>query len=135
MATILGGIDFGPIQFDPDYVTPSLVEKLFTSALIAAAVASPLLLAGFTLGATTGFYAPASESKNPLKSQFFRGVASQTLSFWAKVYSALSLTFYFGFPYLGLEVPILAVLALCVVVFALSLWRAINRALGATKLK
>ena len=135
VAIILSVVDFGPIQFDADYVAPSLIEKLLTSALIATAVASPFLIGGFALGATAGFYAPATEPTKPLKSRFFRGVASQTLGFWSYVYPTLSLTFYFGFPYFGLEVPMVAVLTLCVVVFALSLWRALNRALRATKTK
>ena len=134
VVTLLNLIILGPYQ-DATYVEPSFWDTIISDVAISFLVSSPLLLTGLILGAITGFYAPATEPKNLLKSKFFRAVAAQTSSAWAFSFGVLSLTFYYGFPYFDLKVPRFAVLALAIILFGLSLWRAINRALDAVKLK
>ena len=134
VAAMFGWIEVGPYQ-DFSYMAPSRWERVISVATISVLASSPFLLAGLIVGTTTGFYAPATEAKNSLKSKFFRAVVAQTLLSWLFSFGILSQTFYYGFPYFGLGIPITVVLALAIVLFALSLWRAINRALRAVKLK
>ncbi len=92
---------------------------------------------GFIVGLTTGFYAPAKQSPNPFFSPFYLDVTGETLV--ALLPSAfvglITMKMLLAFVSLNaLEEAAIFIFGYCVM-FALSLWRAINRALRETKLK
>ena len=87
---------------------------------------------GALVGVVVGFCASPSDTRNPLKSRFFRVVNHQTFWFWlatslASVSTIVVVNYYFVkvFP-LGLSLVCGAAFSL--VLFPLSLWRAVNRA-------
>lgn len=106
---------------------------------IAFLVALPTCGVGCLIGLASGFFAPADEPRSPFQSQFFRGVVVNTLSFWlfsigflflsATFFSIALETWLMNFPW---EISSYAV---ATVLLVASLWRAINRALRAAKLK
>ena len=89
-------------------------------------------LIGAIAGGVAAFYAPATDVKNPLKSQFFRTVGRQT--FWFTVAASLACGLTLGIVSYFLFGSILLFVvwfALSAALFFLGLWRAVNRALHA----
>lgn len=121
-------------------VTGNWFDALVLSVAIAGILTSPIALMGAMLGWACGFYAPASEPKNPFKSQFCRIVAAQALLSWAlacAVLGAGGAVFYFVLfggarlsPYTQ-NYLIFGAVAVAVVAFGFCLWRGVNCALRA----
>ena len=97
-----------------------------------------IISGGLIAGVFSGFYAPPTEFRNPLRSQFFRSVCKDAFVGW--LISACILTVTITSFLLFFNVSFsddygLALLIFLIMLFAISLYFAINRALLAAKLK
>ena len=106
---------------------------------IAFVVGVPACGVGGIIGLASGFFAPVREPKSPFQSQFFRGVVTNSLEFW--LFSSFFSLLTFGLISIFFEPWLIrfpwenSIYALETTLFIASLWRAINRALRATKEK
>ena len=94
-------------------------------------------LCGFIAGSVAAFCALASETSDPLRSRFFRSVGTNSVVCWILLTFAALIAIgvsdaFFDILYFVYDWW-MATLGFCFVLFALSLWRAINRALAAAE--
>ena len=114
-----------------------LAEVTLKIARISLNSAAEYAITGVVVGVVIAFYAPASESGNCWKSAFFRNVLTQTIKFW--VLSCLVVWFgiywlvYFFYSFINPDWLQIANFSLVRILLALSLWRAINLVLCASK--
>ena len=92
-------------------------------------------LCGFVVGASSGFYAPPTDASNPFFSRFNLDVTGETLiSTLVSVFVlGVSVRILLQFTTLNSVEEALIVIPGFFVLFALSLWRTLNRALDNTK--
>ncbi len=117
----------------------SVGELALKIARISAAHAASLALLGAFAGAVTALYAPTSEPQNGFKSAFLSAVAMDALKFWALSCLVMWVGLLLLYPlfYSSVRPDFLQTsnFVLTRILLAFSLWRALNRALAATKLK
>lgn len=112
----------------------------FDDERIGKAIGSSLLLlggcficaGGLITGVLTGFYAPPSEPKNPLRSQFFVNVGKSAFVFWLVSSSILTVNICGFLLYFDFKFPddyALALLIGLIALFGIGLWRALDHAL------
>ncbi len=120
-----------------------LWDGVVMSLFFAGVFTCPFALAGAIIGWASGFWAPSGEPTNSLKSSFLRVATAQTLGVWAVacVFVGAGLfcayLLFFNRPPLYWRLTLLLtcfIFAIPFVLFALSLWRAINFALRVAKL-
>ena len=95
-----------------------------------------IIAGGLIAGVFSGFYAPSTESLNPLRSQFFRSVCKDAFVGWLISTCVLTVTitsFLLFFSVSFSDDYGLALLIFLIVLFALSLYFSINRALRIAK--
>lgn len=129
--TILGADNSSSLPINNRDLTILLLQMLIFLLLGA------FSLCGLITGTVSGLCAPTSESVHPLRSRFFRTVGIHTVIAWilSSFVAGVGITTIFGgFFYFG-AYWYLVILALWFGLFGLGLWRALNRALAATKLK
>ncbi len=118
---------------------PPNLKYPLDAAQLGLTIGIPFCVAGLVIGCTAGLCAPPREPKSLFVSPFFRAVFAETILFW--LFASFALGLFVGLvscviepwpPWLSSENWLYVAAS---ITFVLSLWRAINRALCAAKLK
>lgn len=108
----------------------SVVKEIIIAVIVLSSCVPASL--GLVAGIFSGFYVPAIEPINPFRSKFFHQVGWDTLLFFvASLFVAVPCVLFF-LNFVSFNVYPIG-LALPLILFSLSLWRALNRALRAAK--